>query len=361
MARAALTIRDVQVRAVRAPLRVPLVTAAGPLPNAALVLIDLRTTEGVVGRAYLMANAGVALRALAALVEDLGDTLKGQALVPADLAAQMRARFTLMGGARGMAGMAISGLDLAAWDACAIAAGVPLSALLGGSPRPLTAYDSLSMIPARDAENAVRKSLAAGFTAVKFKLGWPTVEEDLAVVRAFQAAAPHMKLMVDYNQSLDVAEAISRGQALDDLGLAWIEEPVRCDDFAGAARIKAALKTPLQIGENFSGVFDMEEALAANACDYVMPDVQHIGGVTGWMRAAAMAEAAGKPFSSHLFVEASAHLLTVTPTCHYLEFLDIAGSVLAAPPQVISGTVTASAEPGAGIAWDEAAVKRFCI
>ena len=360
VAAASLTIEKVTARAVRAPLAVPLVTASGSLPNAALVLIDLYCTDGVTGRAYLMANAGVAQRTLATLVQDLGETLKGQPLAPADRSAEMAARFTLMGGTRGIANMAISGLDLAMWDARAIAAGLPLAVLLGAGPRPLKAYDSLSMIPAKDAEREVRRPLDAGFTAFKFKLGWPTLEEDLAAVRAFKAASPPgTEIMVDFNQSLSVAEAIRRGQALDDLGLAWIEEPIRCDDFGGAARVAAELKTSIQIGENFSGVFDMQKALRLNACDYVMPDVQHIGGVTGWMRAAAMAQAAGKAFSSHLFVEASAHLLTATPTCHYLEFLDVAGAVLTERPRVVKGTVTASAAPGTGVIWDEAMVKKF--
>ena len=359
MTAAALTVRDVQVRAVRAPLSAPLMTASGSLPDAALVLIDLHCHQGVTGRAYLMANAGVALRSLAALVQDLGATLQGQAVVPAELHAQMRARFTLMGGTRGMAGMAISGLDLALWDAFAVAAGLPLATVLGGQARPIKTYDSLSMIRPENAARAAEASLKAGFTAMKFKLGWPTVEEDLAVVRAFQDAAPGAELMVDYNQSLSVAEAIRRGHRLDDLGLAWIEEPVRCDDFAGAAQVAAALKTPLQIGENFSGIFDMAAALSAGASDYVMPDVQHIGGVTGWMRAAALAQAAGKAFSSHLFVEASAHLLAATPTCHYLEYLDVAGAVLMDPPRVINGMVSASTTPGSGVVWDEAAVKTY--
>ena len=143
--------------------------------------------------------------------------------------------------------------------------------------------------------------------------------------------------------------------------MAWIEEPVRGEDFRGAAEVAAALATPIQIGENFSGPFEMEEALRAKAADLVMPDVQQIGGVTGWLRAAALAHTAGVPCSSHLFIEASAHLLAVTPTCHWIEYLDVAAPVLAEPLRPVDGTLRAPSRPGLGLAWDEAAVRRYLV
>jgi mandelate racemase len=353
-----LTIRDVQARAVLAPLKTPMVTAAGSFPKAPLVLIDLNTEDGIIGRAYLVAKSPVALKALETLVRDLGATLVGQKVVPGERHAELSARFTLMGGTRGLPGMAISGLDLALWDALAIAAELPLATLLGGRPRPLRAYNSLGMLRASAAAEEAIKSFRAGFSAVKLKVGWPTFAEDLVAVRAFREAAPTLELMLDFNQSLTVAEALRRGHALESEGLAWIEEPIRCDDFVGCAEIAAALKTPIQIGENFSGIFDMENALRAGASDYVMTDLQQIGGVTGWLRAAALAQAANKEFSSHSFPEACAHLLTVTPTCHWLEFLDVASTLLAEPLEAVKGTVTARDRPGVGLLWDEAAVAK---
>src|SRR6185503_18556265 len=106
---------------------------------------------------------------------------------------------------------------------------------------------------------------------------------------------------------------------------------VRSDDYRGAAEVAAQVATPIQIGENWNGVHDMELALSLHASDLVMPDPQQIGGVTGWLRAAALAQAAGRPCSSHIFIEASAHLLAVTPTCHYIEYLDVAAPILAEP------------------------------
>ena len=356
-----LHVRDIQARAVVGPLAPPVRTASGSVTQALLVLIDLHTEEGPVGRAYLFAYQPFALRPLRDLVLGLGETLKGQPVAPVELHRTLRGRLTLFG-ARGLQGMALAGIDMAAWDALAVSAGVPLVTLLGGEARPIPAYNSLGMLPPGEAADEAAKTVAAGFRGFKIKIGWPSLEQDLAAVRAARRALPDdVALMVDFNQSLSVAEALRRGRALEGEGVAWIEEPVRGEDFRGAAEVAAALATPIQIGENFSGPFEMEEALRAKAADLVMPDVQQIGGVTGWLRAAALAHTAGVPCSSHLFIEASAHLLPVTPTCHWIEYLDVAAPVLAEPLRPVDGTIMAPSRPGLGLAWDEAAVRRYLV
>jgi mandelate racemase len=143
--------------------------------------------------------------------------------------------------------------------------------------------------------------------------------------------------------------------------LYWIEEPIRHDDYAGCAQIAAALKTPLQTGENLVDTFELLNALQAKAMDFVMPDVQRIGGVSGWMRAAAVCQAFGMEMSSHLFPEYSAHLLAVTPTCHWLEYMDWATPVLREPFRVKDGHVLIPDRLGAGIAWNEEAVARYLV
>ncbi len=177
-----------------------------------------------------------------------------------------------------------------------------------------------------------------------------------------KAIGPAVTLMVDFNQGLSVAQAIRRGHMIDDEGgVHWIEEPIRADDFAGCAEIKRQIRTPIQIGENFMGPEQMAQALAAGACDYVMPDAERIGGVTGWMRAAALAQGAGTEMSSHLFPEVSCHLLAATPTCHWLEYVDWANPVLKEPVALKDGHVVIPEAPGTGIAWDEQAVERYKV
>lgn len=167
--------------------------------------------------------------------------------------------------------------------------------------------------------------------------------------------------MVDFNQGMDMAEALSRCHAIDDLDLVWIEEPIIYNDFGGYAKLASELKTPLQIGENFYGVQDMYKALDANACDLVMPDFMRIGGVTGWLQAAGLAAAANIPMSTHLYPEVAAHVMRVTRTAHLLEWQDWAEAVLAEPYQVVKGKLEIPDRPGLGLDWDEEAVARYQI
>jgi mandelate racemase len=165
--------------------------------------------------------------------------------------------------------------------------------------------------------------------------------------------------MVDYNQALSVDEAMARGRALDAEDVAWLEEPIRHDDYAGCAQLARALKTPLQIGENFSLPAGMAAALAHGKPDCVMPDLERIGGVTGWREAAALAAVNRVPMSSHLFPEVSAHLLAATPTCQFLEYVDWADAFLEEPLVVADGHAVVPERPGNGMRWNAEAVARL--
>jgi mandelate racemase len=234
--------------------------------------------------------------------------------------------------------------------------------LLGANHHPIRAYDSrgLGLMPQDKLAREADTLLAKGMGAIKLRLGYPTLEEDLAALRTVRGGIPReVLLMVDYNQALSTAEAIRRGRALQIEDIAWLEEPIRHDDYRGNAEIARALDVPLQIGENFNGPEAMAEALAADACDYVMPDLGRIGGVTGWMEAAGIAAARGIEMSSHLMPEVSAHLLAATPTAHWLEYVDWADAILEEPLPVIDGAVTPSKRPGSGLVWDQAKLKRL--
>lgn len=167
--------------------------------------------------------------------------------------------------------------------------------------------------------------------------------------------------MSDYNQSLSVAEASRRAAALEDEGLYWIEEPTRADDYSGHARIRRDAKTPIQIGENWWGPHDAAKSIEVGASDYVMPDAMKIGGVTGWLRTAALAEAAGIALSSHLFPEISAHLLAVSPTRHWLEYVDWANPILEKPLEIEDGHASTPDGEGIGVSWDEEAVRHYSV
>ncbi len=346
-----LTLRAIRATGVDVPMKLPLSTSAGTIRSAPLLLIDLETEEGVTGHSYLFCYLPAAAPAIAAMLGEVERSVKGDRVVPADIWAKLARRFKLIG-VQGIVRMAMAGFDVACWDALALAAGKPLVTLLGGAPRRVRAYNSngLGLMAPEAAADEAEKLLEGGFRAVKLRLGHPSPAADLAAVRAVRKRLPDsVELMVDYNQALTFVQALERGRALDSEGIAWIEEPIRHDDF----------RKPIQIGENFSLPEQMGEAILARACDFVMPDLERIGGVSGWQRAAALATNSKQPMSSHLFPETSAHLLAVTPTCHYLEYVDWADAILAEPLAIVDGAAVIPERPGTGVVWDEKAVERY--
>jgi len=341
----------------------PLGTSAQTMRSAPILLIDLETEEGITGHTYLFCYTRMAPGLIAAVLTDIQDAERSERLAPVDFSTRFQQRYRLLG-AQGIARMALAGFDVACWDALSLAAGLPLASYIGSQPRPVQAYNSngLGLMAPDQAADEAEALLEHGLRAVKLRLGWPTASQDLAVVRAVRRRLPDtVALMADYNQALTVTEAIRRGQELDGEGLYWLEEPTRHDDYAGCARIAAALATPVQIGENFTGPQAMVAALSASACDYVMPDLERIGGVTGWQRAPALASAMGIEMSSHIFPEVSAHLLAATPICHWLEYVDWAAPILAEPLRIADGMAQVPDRAGSGVSWDADAVKRYRI
>jgi mandelate racemase len=354
------TVRDVKARGLIVPLTRPVKNAFGVIEVAPLVLIDVATDQSVTGRSYIFGYSKMTLKPLVMLVEEIGRELIGKAIVPFDLMAALDAKFRLLGW-QGLVGMAVSGLDMAFWDALGQISGRPVVELMGGSARPIRAYDSYGAVDPRADEKDLRRSIERGFRGIKIKGGDGDAANDERVVKGVRALlGPDVALMIDFNQSLDPAEALRRIKRLAPYDLTWVEEPVPQEDLRGHAEVRKASPIPIQAGENWWFPRGFAEAIAAGASDFVMPDLMKVGGITGWLRVAAQAEAASIPMSSHLFAEASAHMLSVTPTAHWLEVLDFAGSILVNPINIVDGTLTARG-PGLGLVWNESAVAKYLI
>jgi mandelate racemase len=356
-----LKIRALRVRAVKVPMAQPHRTASGTITESPLVLTDVLTDEGVVGHSYVFCYAALALKPVAMLVQGLEPLVAGQPLAPLAIEQMLARRLRLLG-PQGLTGIAMAAIDMAIWDALARAHELPLARLLGGVLRPIPAYGATGYDGAEGSAQVTAEWVERGFKGVKAKIGYPDVREDVDVVRAMRrAAGDGVSLMVDYNQSLTPTDAIERTRRLDDEGLTWIEEPTLADDYTGHARIAAATRTPIQCGENWWGTHDMRKAIDAAASDYMMPDVMKIGGVTGWLRAAALAEAHGIRLSNHLFVEISTHLLCATPTAHWLEYAEWFNPIIAQPLRIENGCAVLDERPGSGVEWNEDAVARHLV
>ena len=358
-----LTIRAIRSVGVEVPMTYALGTSRGTITKAPLLLVDLETEEGITGRSYLWCYFAAAMPAIAKILEEVERVVKRERVTPLDLWGKLAERFALIG-VQGIVRMAMSGFDMAAWDALAQAAGLRLAALLGADPKRIPAYNSCGlglMAPEKLADEA-DLLLYRGFRAIKLRLGYPTLKEDLAALHAVKKRVGEaIAVMVDYNQALGLVDALARGRALDREGIYWLEEPIRHDDYAGLATLVRELTTPIQIGENFSESQAMAVALAAGAADYVMPDLERIGGVTGWQRAAALAATHRVPMSSHLFPEISVHLLSATPTCHFLEYVDWADKIVEEPLVIDDGCAVVPQRPGNGLVWDKTAVEKYQV
>jgi len=359
-----LTVREIRARPVVLKLKRPVVARIATITDWPIIVLDLSTEEGIVGRSYLEPYIVRSMRYLVPALNDLGAVLKGRAVAPVELfdAARKSLHFV---GYEGLSLIAASGLDMAAWDALAKAANLPLCVLLGGSVGPVKSYNSNGLWlsePAKLADEALELRDEGGFQGLKLRMGRARAADDLIALEAVRKVlGDDFNLMVDFNQGLDLAEALHRCHAIDDRGLTWIEEPILYDNLDGYAKLAAELNTPLQIGENFYGPREMHKAIQKNACDLVMPDFMRIGGVTGWMRAAAIAGAAGIPVSTHLYPEVAAHMMRVTETAHWLEWQDWADPILQTPYQIKDGLLHIPDVPGTGLEWDEEAIKAHLV
>jgi mandelate racemase len=352
-------IRDLRVRAVHVPMDTPHQTASGTLSESPLVLTDVTTEDGVSGHSIMFTYTAAALKPTADLIRNLAPWIAGDLLAPVEIERKLSARFRLLG-AQGLVGMAIAAIDMALWDALARSLGTPLVRLLGCAPKSIQAYGAVGFDGVEGSARAAEDWVKQGFTGVKAKIGYPTVQQDLAVVRAIRSAVgDSVALMVDYNQCLTPTEAAQRIRVLDDEGLTWIEEPTLAHDYAGHAAVAREVKTPIQCGENWWGIQDMRHAVDAGASDFMMVDVMRIGGVTGWLRAASLAQSKNVLLSSHLWPEISAQLLCATPTAHWLEYANWWNPILSEPLEIRQGLAIVEGAAGTGVAWNERAVGQF--
>ena len=355
-------IKNIRSRVVSVPLKRPIVGKVGSFTKWPLVLIDLETHGGIVGKSYLEPYVEKLAGSIVGVIDAIAQIFENKPLGPVDL--YDGAMKTLhLNGREGITLIAQSGIDIAIWDALAKSVNLPLVSLLGGTPGKIRAYNTngLWLIPldeiGHQAESLVKEG---GFKALKLRLGRETVAMDKQAIRNIrEAVGEDILIMTDFNQGFTVSEALQRMHALDDEGLYWFEEPIVYDDFYNYTHITKKIKTPIQIGENIYGSRTFQKAVLARAADMYMPDLMRIGGVTGWMRAAAIAGASGSPLSSHLYTPLSAQLLRVSESADWLEWSDWAEPILEKPFPANNGFAVVDDTVGNGIEWNENAVKKY--
>jgi L-alanine-DL-glutamate epimerase-like enolase superfamily enzyme len=202
-----------------------------------------------------------------------------------------------------------------------------------------------------------------GFRQMKMQCGSePTIAASLERVRVVrEGIGPDVDLMCDINQLWSVNHAIEVGHRLEAQHLFWLEDPVAHDDYAGLARVADTLVTPIAAGEYHYGIVPFRHLLEARSIDIVMVDLLRVGGITQWMKVAGMAEAFNLPVVSHLVPEIHVHLVAAAPNGLTVEYMPWSLRLFEQTPAIEDGQLVVPNKPGLGLAFDQAAVKRYQV
>ncbi len=341
--------------------------AAATNPNGVrpTVLLLLRTDQGIEGVGFTFLGAGLS-RALKAAVEDMAGLCVGLDPLQAPLLVDRIKTAAAGSGPAGIFTLALAAIDMALWDIRGKAFGQPLWRLLGAARLPVPTYASGALMRELGIEAALKaceRLKAAGHRQVKMQLALPgpfqpPLEID-RVQRIREALGRDIELMIDVNQRWNVKQAIWMARALEEFDIAWIEDPTAHDDLAGLARIASNVSMPVAAGEYAYGLAGFRQLLDAGAADIVMIDPFRAGGISTWLKIAALAEAHGKPVVSHLAPEIQMHLIAAIPNGLTVEYMPWSHAMFKEVPWPRNGCLELGDVPGLGLEIDRQAVDRY--
>ena len=360
-----LTLESVIVRGVDIPLNRPIIAHLGTFEKWPYLCIDLITKEGIVGKSYIGPYLKDYLPPIASCIRILSKKYENKKILPYTFFQDSMKSLSLLG-YKGIALYALAAIDIAIWDAFSKASDMPFANLLGGSiDTKIKAYNSggLWLIEKNKIANEAQALKKEGdFKALKLRIGRSHYKNDIeAFEEVKNGAGSDTIIMSDFNMCYSTKEAIRRCKELDDLGFFWFEEPIQYNQLEDMKKICKNIKTPITIGENFHGPKDAHDALLKKTCDMIMPDLMRIGGVSGWLKTAAIAEAFNVEVSTHLYPEVSAHLMCLTPTSEWLEWVDWQNPILLEPYKVSNGYISIPNKPGFGLEWNEDVLSKFSL
>ena len=360
-----MKITSVRTRHIRLPADEPL-AGAPPLlgPKRDFITLTLGTDEGLEGIGYTFFGGNLS-SSLHSTLETLATLAIGQD--PLSIEAVIgKINRTVLAGPGGMVTLALSAIDIALWDIRGKALGVPVATLVGGARTSVPVYASGAL--SRNATlDQVLKAAATlrerGWKQMKTQLALPgdtTLAKEVERIRKLrELLGDDIDLMCDINQGWDVRQAISIGRRIEEYGLYWLEDIVACDDYAGHARVSAALDTPTAAGEYVFGLVPFRHMFEARSVDIAMLDVMRTGGISGWIKIAAMAEAFNLPVVSHLYPEISVHLVAGVPNGLTVEYMPWTNRLFKDMPKIKDGRIEVPTRPGLGLEFDEKACAKY--
>jgi len=326
------------------------------------MLIEITCSDGTVGKGYIGPYLVEYTFSIAVTMKELFKNYENREISPYTFFNEGMNSLSLLGRS-GIALYALAGLDIAFWDASSKISQVPLCVHLGGALGDVKSYNSSGLWlndPNTLYDEALELMSDGNFDAVKIRLGREHIEDDLeAITNVKNAINNHSLLLCDFNQGLSLPDAMHRLTELDNQGLYWFEEPIKYYEYDGYKELRRKMKTPIILGENFHGPDDAFRALENKICDFIMPDLMRIGGVSAWLKTASIAESFKISVSSHLYPEVSAYLMRVTPTANLLEWTDWANPILTEPYKVVNGYVVVPDKIGTGIDFNKKIIQKY--
>jgi L-alanine-DL-glutamate epimerase-like enolase superfamily enzyme len=348
------------------PRASPTEAATGRLNHIVVLLVHVHTDADLIGLGFAYALQGSGRAMLALAEDDLAPLVVGEdALDHERLAAKVYWRLQTIG-RRGLVQQAYSAIDLALWDLKGKAAGLPLYKLLGGARESAPLYGSdtawLWMSP-EEILDASRPYLDQGMMGIKVKVGADPEADADRLTRLREALGDDVWLGVDANERYDYGTALAMGRFFEEeIGADWFEEPITCEDVQGHARLASKLEIPIAGGEMLFGIDEFRAYLERDALAVVQPDVTRLGGLTGWLKAAALAELHHRPLSPHLLPEVGVHLACGLPSVTSVEYMpwlwrncSLSASepcLLTPQPQFQGGRLLPPDGPGLGLEVD---------
>lgn len=262
-------------------------------------------------------------------------------------------------GRSGLATQAVAAFDIALWDLKAKRAALPLSKLLGSHRDSVRTYNTSGGFlhtPIEQVKENAAAALESGIGGIKLKVGQPDWRTDVARVSAVREHLDaDVPLMVDANQQWDRASAIRMGRIFEEFGLVWIEEPLDAYDAEGHAQLARALDTPIATGEMLASVAEHARLIEVGAADIVQPDAPRIGGITQFLKLAALAESQQLEIAPHFAMEIHCHLAAAYPIEPWVEHFDWLDPLFNEHLETRDGRMWLSDRPGLGFTLSEQA------
>ena len=359
-----LKITDIKIRGVSVPLNIPIVSHLGIFDYWPYICLDVYTNSKIVGKSYIGPYLLEQLPSIAHCIKALSNKFLNNNVSPHTIYNEGMKYLSLLG-YKGIGLYALAAVDIALWDIISKLHNLPLAKYLGGSIKPIKTYNSsgLWLIKIKElAKEAEKLRIRGNFSALKLRIGRETAKlDEISLKEVKKGAGEDVIILSDFNQCFTAKEGLRRCKELDKQGFFWFEEPIKYNEYNDLAKICFNVETPITIGENFHGIPDLIQAISSKSCDMIMPDLMRIGGISNWLKLAAIAEAYNLEVSSHLFPEVTSHLMMVTPTAEWLEWVDWQNPILVEPYKIKDGFLIIPAKPGIGIDWNEKVLEKYSV